>query len=259
MPYTPGQGLGGLTATLGSLSLGSADSFGVAWFLQDMDGWDSPEVRSELQQREADHGAWQTPVYYGERPITLAGTIVAPDAGALQDAMDRLRAAVSLTDTTLTVAETVPKQATVRRSGKLLTRYVTDTVATYSALVTAADPRRYAIDPQAGSTGLPITSGGLTLPATVPWTISATTVSGQIGAGNLGSFGTPMVLTINGPVQQPQVLVTMPDGTVLPLTYSQDLGVGDQLVIDTGAHSVTLNGGVSRRRFLAVPSGWPQI
>ncbi|MFD5111433.1 hypothetical protein ACFWNG_03810 [Streptomyces sp. NPDC058391] len=259
MPYTPGQDLGGLTATLGALPLGSVDDFGAAWALQDMDGWDSPEVRSELQQREADHGAWQTPVYYGERPITLAGTIVAPDPAALEDAKDRLRAAASLTDTVLTVNETVPKCATVRRSGKLLMKYTTDRIATYSVLVTAADPRRYAVDQQGGSTGLPITSGGLTLPAAVPWTISATTVSGQISAGNLGSFGSPMVLTITGPVQQPQVLVTMPDGTVLPLTYSQDLGVGDQLVIDTGAHSVTLNGGVSRRRFLAVPSGWPQI
>lgn len=259
MPYTPGQTLGGLTATLGDLPLGAVDSAGVAWVLQDLDGWDSPEVRSELQQRESDHGAWQTPVYYGERPITLAGTIVAPDRAALDDAMDRLRAAVSLADTVLTVAETVPKCCMVRRSGKVLARYTTDTVASYSALVTAADPRRYAVDTQQGSTGLPVTTGGLTLPATVPWTITATTVSGQIAAENRGSMGTPLMLSIAGPVQQPQVLVAMPSGAVLPLTYSQDLGAGDVLVIDTAAHTVVLNGDVSRRRFLAVPSGWPSI
>ncbi|MFD6421029.1 phage distal tail protein [Streptomyces sp. NPDC060198] len=259
MPYTPGQSLGGLTATLGEIPLGSVDPAGVAWVLQDLDGWDSPEVRSELQQREADHGAWQTPVYYGERPITLAGTIVAPDRAALDDAMDRLRAAVSLTDTLLTVAETVPKCCVVRRSGKLLARYTTDTVASYSALVTAADPRRYATADQTGTTGLPSTSGGLTLPATVPWTISATTVSGQIDAENSGSMRTPLVLTITGPVQQPQILVTMPGGAVAQLTYSQDLGAGDVLVIDTTARTVVLNGNVSRRRFLAVPSGWPSI
>lgn len=259
MPYTPGQTLGGLTATLGDLPLGAVDTFGVAWVLQDMDGWDSPEVRSDLQQREADHGAWQTPVYYGERPITLAGLILAPDQGALEDAMDRLRAAVGLTDTVLTVSETIPKCATVRRSGKLLTKYLTDTKASFSALVTAGDPRRYATTQQAGTTGLPMTTGGLTLPATVPVTIAATTVSGQIDAENVGSFGTPLILTINGPVQQPQVLVTTPDGLIVPLAYSQNLGTGEQLVIDTGAHTVVLNGGVSRRRFLSTPAGWPQI
>ncbi|NUP23600.1 MAG: hypothetical protein HOZ81_47600 [Streptomyces sp.] len=259
MPYTPGQTLGGLTATLGDLPLGSVDSAGVAWVLQELEGWDSPEVRSELQQREADHGAWQTPVYYGERPLTLAGTIVAPDGAALEDAMGRLRAAVSITDTVLTVAEAIPKCATVRRSGKLLSRYVTDTVATYSALVTAADPRRYEVASRSGDTGLASTTGGLTLPASVPWTISAATVSGQIDAANLGSFATPLVLTVTGPVQQPQILVAMPGGTVLPMFYSQTLGVGEQLVIDTAAHTVVLNSDVSRRRFLSVPSGWPQI
>jgi hypothetical protein len=46
---------------------------------------------------------------------------------------------------------------------------------------------------------------------------------------------------------------------VIPMTYSQDLGTGDRLVIDVGAKTVLLNGDVSRRRFLALPLGWPVI
>ena len=259
MPYTPGTNLDGLRATLGDAALGTVDAQGVAWTLQTLEGWDSPDVRSEFTEREGDHGAWASPVYLGARPITLAGTLIAPSQPLLEQAMDQLRAAAGLDDTTLTVWETVPKQATVRRSGKPLMQYVTDTVATYSVMVTAADPRRYGTTLQTGSTGLPVSSGGLTLPATLPWTLSATTVAGQVTAFNAGTFDTRPVLVLDGPVTAPKIVAQLPDGTVQFLTYSQDLASGEQLVIDTDAHTVILNGQASRRRFLTIPSGWPTI
>ncbi|HVE26960.1 MAG TPA: hypothetical protein VNC22_16235 [Sporichthya sp.] len=259
MPYTPGVDFDGLPVTLGTLRLGSVDDAGVAWFLQKKDGWDSPEVRADLQERQADHGSWFSPVYLGSRPITLAGTIEAPSRAALQDAWDRMLVAASLTDTTLTVWESTPKQVTVRRSGKQLMEYVTDRTATWSVMVTAEDPRRYSTDLQSGTTGLPSTSGGLVFPVTPPITFSATTVSGSIGAVNSGTFETRPILTITGPVVAPVVSALYPDGTVRQLVYSQDLQAGDVLVIDTDAHSVTLNGNASRRRFMSVPSGWPSI
>lgn len=259
MPFTPGQDLGGLRVDLGTVPLGGVDGLGVAWSLQQFDGWDGSDVRAGFQDREADHGAWADPVYLGSRPITLAGTIVAPDRPTLDGAMDQLRAAASVTDTTVVVWETTPKQATVRRSGKVLLQYVTDRIATYSVMLTAPDPRRYSTVLQSGTTMLPSTSGGLTLPATAPLAVSAVTVAGTIPAANAGTVGTRPLFTISGPVSQPQVLVQLPDGTVRVLAFSQDLASGDQLVIDTDAHSVTLNGNASRRRFLSAVQGWPEI
>lgn len=260
MAFTAGQDLGGLWADLGAIPLGRADSAGVGWALQSMDGWDGSEVRSEYTERESDHGAWASPVYLGSRPITLAGTVTAPDRTSLDDALERLRSANSLTDMTLIVYElTGAKQATVRRSGKPLFAYVTDRIATYSVMVTAADPRRYSTTLQSGTTGLPSTSGGLSFPGTFPIALSATTVSGQITAVNSGSIDTRPVLTITGPVVAPTVAALYPDGTVKQLIFSQDLASGDALVIDTDAHTVTLNGNVSRRRFMTVPAGWPTI
>lgn len=259
MPYTPGADLDGLQATLGAVALGAVDAQGVAWHLQTLEGWDSPDVRSEFTEREGDHGSWASPVYLGSRPVTLGGTIVAPSQPLLEQAMDQLRAAAGLDDTTLTVWESVPKQATVRRSGKPLMQYVTDVTATYSVMVTAADPRRYGTILQSGSTGLPVTTGGLTLAATMPWTLSATTVAGQIVATNAGTFDTRPVLVLDGPVTAPKILAQLPDGSVQLLTYSQDLASGEQLVIDTDAHTVILNGQASRRRFLTISNGWPTI
>lgn len=258
MPYTPGD-LDGIRADLGPISLGAVDSSGVAWFLQEMQGWDSPEVRADLQQREGDHGAWAGPVYLGERPITLAGTVVAQDRAALDIAREQLLAAVSLTDTPLVVYEAQAKQSMVHRSGKPLWAYVTDRLATYSVLVTAQDPRRYEATAQSGATSLPSTTGGRPTPYTVPYTLTSTTVSGEIDAQNVGSFETRPVIIIDGPVSQPQVLAQLPDGSVQPMNYSQDLALGDELVIDVDAKSVVLNGVVSRRRFLSLPLGWPVI
>jgi hypothetical protein len=257
--YTPGTDIDGRQATLGSLRFGAVDSSGVAWFLQGVEGWDSPEVRAELQDREADHGSWASPVYLGSRPITLKGTVEAPDRPTLDGALDQLYAAAALTDTTLTVWEATPKQAVVRRSGKVLAEYVTDRTATWSVMVTAADPRRYSTTLQSGTTGLPTTTGGLTFPVTFPIAFSATTVSGQINATNSGSMDSRPILTIVGPVVAPVVSALYPDGSVRQLAYSLDLASGDVLVIDTDAHTVILNGGVSRRRFMTVASGWPTI
>jgi hypothetical protein len=259
MTYTPNTDFDGLLATLGTLRLGAADSVGTGWFLQGMEGWDSAEVRAEFQEREADHGSWSSPVYLGSRPITLSGMVVAASRTALQTAMDQLYVAAGLSDTTLTVWEATPKQATVRRSGKVLVQYVSDRAATYSVMVTAADPRRYGTTLETGTTGLPSTTGGLAFPVTFPITFSATTVAGQINAVNSGTFETRPVLTITGPVVAPTISGLYPDGSVRQLIYSQDLASGDVLVIDTDAHSVILNGVVSRRRFLTVPSGWPVI
>lgn len=257
----PGQVLGGMTAQLGTVTLGVVDSAGVAWGLKTLDGWDSADVQATLTTRQQDHGAWWSPVYLGPRPITITGTITAPSPTALTTAIDQLLAACSLADTTLIVNE--PQQsrrATVRRSGKPIVQRVTDTIATYSLLVTAQDPRRYETTQRSSSTALASLTGGLVLPAAMPWTMSASAVTGYITCANSGTFETRPVLTVSGPVSQPQVSALLPDGTVRTLSYTgQDLVAGDQLVIDTDAHTVT-QGGASRRRWLAIAGGgWPTI
>lgn len=257
--YTPGQVLGGKTVTLGGLVLGAVDAAGTAWTLDadGFQGWDGTDVRTQYSDRQADHGAWAGPAYLAARVITLAGKVIAPDLASLDGALDRLGAAAALTDTLLTVAETVPRQAMVRRSGRPLMRYETDRVASYSLLLTAADPRRYSTTLQSQSTGLPVSSGGLTLPITMPLTITAGVTSGTITLTNAGTIATRPVFTIAGPVVSPVILVQYPDSTVKQLAYGDTLVTGDSLVIDTDARTVTLNGTVSRRRYLS--GTWPEI
>ena len=246
----------GVQVDLGGVTLGGVDDNGVGWHIAKLDGWYAPATRTQISQREADHGAWMGPVYLGERPITLTGVIDAPNSATLEDAVEQLLAACALTDTTLTVWETIPKQVTVRRSGDPVIDRLGAAAASYSLLVTAEDPRRYEMTWQSRTTALPSTSGGLVLPATVPLTISATTVSGQINATNAGTIATRPIFTIAGPVQQPQVSVLTEDGTVRTLIYADTLNTGDVLTINTDAHTVLL-GTASRRRYLS--GQWPEI
>lgn len=257
MGYTPGQGLGGMQVDLGPIPLGRVDAAGVAWSLQDLQGWDSPEIRADVQQRSADHGAWAAPVYLGERPITLAGTVTAPDWPSLDAAREQLLAAASLTDTTITVYEATPKQALARRSGKPLWAYVTNSIATYSVLMTAQDPRRYAVNQQSVQLSLPSVSGGLTFPIQFPITFPATVVVGDSQATNAGSFETRPTIRIAGPVSQPQVTVTAPDGTAATLLYGGDIAAGDWLTLDCDAHTVYYNGTANRRSLLT--GAWPVL
>jgi hypothetical protein len=252
--------LGLLPVTLGSLPLLSSDDAGVDWVVTDVKGWtDSAGVRSETTPRQADHGAWASKVYFDARPITITGHISAPSTAARDAAIDQLTVAVSLDDTLLVVGETVPKQATVRRSGQLLVELVGPYEATYSAIVTAADPRRYSTVLQSQSTGLPSVTGGLTLPITMPILISTTSTGGGFTLSNAGTIATRPTFTLRGPATMPVITATRPDGAIFQLAYSQTLSAGDTLVIDTGAHSVVLNGSVSRRPFISAQPSWPEI
>lgn len=249
--------LGSRPVTLGARQLSVADDSGVDWIVTDLQGWDSAGVRAESSPRQADHGGWPSTVYFDPRPITITGCLLALTETDRDAAVEQLTAAVSLSDTVLAVAETIPKQVTVRRSGQLLIKLEGRYGATYSALVTAYDPRRYSTTLQSQSTGLPSVTGGLTVPVTLPISLTTVITGGAFTLVNDGSIGTRPVFTINGPAASPSIVCTYPDGSTSQLAYSATLGVGDVLVIDTGDHSVTLNSTVSRRKYLS--GDWPEI
>ncbi|GAA3384511.1 hypothetical protein [Streptomyces racemochromogenes] len=249
--------LGSRPVTLGSLQLSISDDSGVDWVVTDLQGWSSPGVRAEASPRQADHGSWPAPVYLDARPITIVGSIEAQTESARDAAVEQLIAAVALEDTILTVAESIPKQVTVRRSGDVLVQLEGPYNASYSLMVTAYDPRRYSTTLQTQSTGLPSVTGGLTLPISMPISFATTITGGAFTLINDGSIGTRPVFTVQGPAVNPIIVCTHPDGTVDQLSYAATLVLGDTLVIDTAAHSVTLNGTVSRRRYLS--GSWPEI
>lgn len=110
-----------------------------------------------------------------------------------------------------------------------------------------ADPLEYSTDETVVSVGLPVSSGGLTIPIVVPVVLGVATTGGEIVVYNNGNAPAPVKLTFIGELVNPQVRHAE-QGRVLHMTYTTL--PGETLELDSARHSVTLTAGPSRRAFL---------
>lgn len=113
-----------------------------------------------------------------------------------------------------------------------------------------------------GPINLPTMVGGLTVPFTVPFTIDSVLTGGSLEITNPGSAETYMVITIEGPVEEPRVIMQLEDGTIQTLFVNTKLLTGQTLTIDTAARTVLLNGSISQEGntsgdFPTLPVGGP--
>lgn len=218
---------------------------GVWQELEPIDGWDSPAAVTErTEQRNADHGAWVKPGYYEARTLELKGMLIGQDWAGLMAAWATLRAQVpSFDPVTLVVAQKGAPllQTSVIQGGEaLLNQNAAEWEFSFSLI--AADPRRYAIDVTTAATGLPVTTGGLSLPISLPLSIGATTTSGLISVTNAGDMPTRPTLTITGPC--PPCSITHSSGRRLSIPDA--VPAGRSLVLDVDSRTAVLDGTASR-------------
>lgn len=107
---------------------------------------------------------------------------------------------------------------------------------------TAQDPRIYAGTESTAQTGLPVQSGGFTVPLTVPFTVDGVLSGGRADMVNEGRTATGLQVRIDGPVARPTVVVQQPTGEVQRIRFQLDLGVNQWLDVDTAARVALLNG-----------------
>lgn len=106
----------------------------------------------------------------------------------------------------------------------------------------AADPRIYSSTLYSTSLGLPEQSGGLTVPFTVPVTVTGRLSGGRAVLTNTGTTATSLVFRIDGPAPDPRIVLTGPDGVAQVIDFGLTLGEGQWLKIDTTTHLALLNG-----------------
>ena len=240
---------------LGGITLTALEASGVQWITETVDGWEgSPSSTLKGVQRPRGHGSWAGNAYFTERSVAAAGRVFAPTAALLSDAIDRLNNAVALDDQVLTVTESGrTRHCVVRRAGDVISS-TTDLVAAWSIQVVSLDPRKLGATKTA-STQLPSTSGGLTVPFTVPFSIDATQVSGQVMLTNSGNTAGPVTARIDGPCVGPVVTHKGANGGALVFAASLVLGAGEWLDIDYGKRQVLANGQASRNGYITA-RGW---
>lgn len=126
------------------------------------------------------------------------------------------------------------------------------------AAFVALDPFIYAgAETVVDDIALPTYTGGLSVPFTVPFTISGTLVGGFADITNMGTAETGLLLRIDGPVVSPSVWLVHDDGTVQRSNFDITLTAGQWLDVDTKAQTVLLNGAVSRRG--QTTGDWPLL
>lgn len=247
--YPPGTQVHSPTVTIGDdFRIGFVDDHGVVWTLDDIEGWDSPASTTQATNRAHAHGAWMTTPFYEPRELTLTGKMRAPSKTAGRDAADRLFRAVPLTDTRLAVDEHgLRRFVTARRLGSVLFDYFNQpSEADWSINMIAPDPFKYGFDENSATLRLAQSTGGLTLPFTVPFTIEAESTTNITTVTNEGNVETYPVYTINGPIEDPVIYV--PE-TGERMSFDIVLSPGRYLVVDTKNHTVTLDG-TSQRQFI---------
>lgn len=220
--------MSGTQVTLGTLPTfndGIPDADGVTWLLEDLRGWDSPDLREDVSDRPFAHGQRRGTSFYGGRPLSLVGTLLGTgDIADLRSAVSRLTVATDLTDADalLTVLESPSKQCAVRRSGRPGLEWVSERLVRFDVGLLAVDPRKYAT----ASTTVAVASGA--------------TVAGTVG----GAFDTPTVITLT------------PGGGGMTLTetvsgQTMTVSTGAAVVVDTAKGTVKVAGALAFARLTA--------
>lgn len=245
--------------TLGSLALfGVEPGTGVEWSVQgpaSSDWWDTPESTVSVREKAREDGGWAGEAFHASARFNVQGLVRAPSAPAMRDALDRLHAAASLSETVLTVEEeSGTRWASVRREDKVLTTMLHPMLARWSIQLVATDPRRYGAV-LSGSTGLPASSGGLVVPMTVPVVVDGSQTSGRVRLVNPGNVAAPVRLRVDGPTSgllYGPVVTHVQSGRRLALPAA-GLGPGEFLTL---ADRQVLAGGVEPRAGWLTERGW---
>lgn len=106
----------------------------------------------------------------------------------------------------------------------------------------ALDPRIYSGELHQVTTGLPTFTGGLIVPLVAPFTVDGALDGGRAVLLNDGTAEAGLFLRLDGPLQEPRVILQPPDGSVLTLRFDIELSTGQWLEVDTAAETVFLNG-----------------
>ncbi len=229
-------GSDGLTITLGATS---------NYRLEEVTGFDSPNVRQNLEDLPEQDGAAAGDFFFGSRPITLRGKIVAATAAErntnvvnLQRALRGLRGNITLKSTPsgLPAMQAYARLENVRVTGGYIKEFMIGLVC--------ADPLMYSQTLNTATNSTSPASPGATFPWAFPVLFGGGTGSSSSATvTNAGNFDAPAVIRVTGPVTNPQVS----NSTLNQWIYLDGLTLvsGEWVEIDTGARTVKKSDGSS--------------
>lgn len=238
--------------TLNGFPLYGVDSYGCEWHVtfQDVSGlFDG--VASTLKTSEKA----MTDGWYGNLPrlqgrtITIEGHIIGRCTESCVTAWNAFKSVLD-TGGMLLIARlgNISRQTRVWQSGSApLIKWDGVNMLRFSVGLTSLSPYLYGLDSVSGVSGLPSSSGGMQFPyhfeetgtSLSSWMWSENVASGQVVLDNVGTAPSPVMIRIDGPVLNPQVLHA---GSGHVMSFAMSLGSGHYATINGVTHEILIDG-----------------
>nr|UVX56934.1 MAG: tail protein [Bacteriophage sp.] len=238
--------------TLNGFPLYGVDLYGCEWHVtfQDVSGLFDGAASTLKTSEKAMTAGW-----YGNLPrlqgraITIEGHII---GRCTESCITSWNAFKSVLDTggMMLIARLgdISRQARVWQSGSApLIKWEGVNMLRFSVGLTSLSPYLYGVGSVSGVTGLPSSSGGMQFPyhfeetgvSLSSWMWSEDVVSGQVALANVGTAPSPVMIRINGPVVDPQVLHV---GSGHVMAFAVSLGSGHYVTINGVTHEILIDG-----------------
>lgn len=135
----------------------------------------------------------------------------------------------------------------LQSSSAPLVKWAGVNILRFSLGLTALSSCLYGLESVSGTTGLPKTSGGMVFPyrfeeptvSLSSWLWSENVISGNVPLLNAGTASSPVMIRIDGPVVNPQVLHV---GSGHVMAFDMSLGSGHYAIINGTTHEVLIDG-----------------
>lgn len=238
--------------TLNGFPLYGMDDNGCEWHVtfQDVSGlFDGVSSTLQTENKVMSDGWYGNLPRLQGRTITVEGHIIGRCTESCVNAWNAFKSVMDTGGMLLTVRlGDIGRQVRVwQSSSALLAKWAGVNMLRFSIGLTSLSPCLYGLESVSDSTGLPKTSGGMVFPyrfeetasSLSSWMWNENVLSGKMALTNVGTASSPVMIRIDGPVVNPQVL-HVESGHVM--AFSMSLGSGHYATVNGVTHEVLIDG-----------------
>lgn len=238
--------------TLNGFPLYGVDDNGCEWHVtfQDVSGlFDGVSSTLQTESKVMSDGWYGNLPRLQGRTITIEGHIIGRCTESCVTAWNAFKSVLD-TQGMLLVARLgdIGRQVRVWQSGAVpLIKWDGVNILRFSLGLTSLSPYLYGLDSVSGVSGLPSSSGGMRFPyrfeedggSLSSWLWSENVISGNVSLSNVGTAPSPVLIRVDGPVVDPQILHV---GSGHVMAFDMSLGWGHYVTVNGVTHEILVDG-----------------
>ena len=241
-----------LQLSLDGFPLYGVDSYDCEWHVtfQDVSGlFDGVASTLKTSEKAMTDGWYANLPRLQGRSISIEGHIIGRCTESCVMAWNAFKSVLKPDGMTLSVRlGDIGRQARVLQSASApLVKWEGVNMLKFTLGLTSLSPYLYGLESVSGSSSLPNSTGGMTFPyhfeaddgAVGSWQWSETVISGNVVLSNDGTAPSPVLIRIDGPVINPQILHVR-SGHIM--AFDMSLGVGHYAIMNGMTHEILIDG-----------------